>query len=286
LYGLLRLNPKAVACGKGKPHNRPVAKSPWQQRIRRAEQLAAQHPFAAEILALYAHVARFQQGLGQKFQCVSAGPSALLSARPEFVELLASFPEFLSLIQGKAPTSFAEVAHELHNSAPSSWSELLNHSWSNSNEPPADPQEFLAAAFLQPYAENVRSRAGLQLEGYTHPLCPFCHRKPAFGVLRPQGDGARRNLLCGFCLCEWEFRRIVCPACGEEDQAKLPVYTAEQFPHMRVECCDACHTYIKSVDLTKNGLADPLVDELASVPLDLWARDHGYDKLRPNLLGL
>jgi FdhE protein len=55
---------------------------------------------------------------------------------------------------------------------------------------------------------------------------------------------------------------------------------------VRLECCDACRTYIKSVDLTKNGLADPLVDELASVPLDLWAREHGYDKLRPNLLGL
>jgi FdhE protein len=263
-----------------------VATNPWQKRIRRAEQLAAQHPFAAEILSFYVHLARFQQGLGQKFQHASTNPSVLLAARPEFAELLGSFPEFLSLVEGKAPTRFAKVAHELRNSAPSSWSDLLSHGWSNSDEPPSEPQQFLAAAFLQPYAETVRSRAGLHLEGYTHPPCPFCNRKPAFGVLRQQGDGARRNLLCGFCLCEWEFRRIVCPACGEEDQAKLPVYTADQFPHMRVECCDACRTYIKSVDLTKNGLADPLVDELASVPLDLWARDHGYDKLRPNLLGL
>lgn len=263
-----------------------MAKNPWQQRIRRAEQLAAQHPFAAEILGFYVHMARFQQGLGQKFQRVSADPSGLLSVRSEFAELLASFPEFLSLIEGKAPTRFAEVAHELRNSAPNAWFELLNLSWSNSNESPSGPQEFLAAAFLQPYAETVRSHVGLRLEGYTHPLCPFCKRKPAFGALRPQGDGARRNLLCGFCLCEWEFRRIVCPACGEEDQAKLPVYTADQFPHIRVECCDTCHTYIKSTDLAKNGLADPLVDELASVPLDLWAQERDYAKLRPNLLGM
>jgi FdhE protein len=268
------------------PHNRPVAKNPWQQRMRRAERFAAQHPFAAEILGFYVHVARFQQGLGQKLQHVSADSSVSLSNRPEFAELLASFPEFLSLIEEKAPARFAEVAHELRNAAPSSWSVLLNHSWSNSNEPPSEPQEFLAAAFLQPYAETVRSRAGLQLGGYTHPMCPFCHRKPAFGVLRQLGDGARRNLLCGFCLCEWEFRRIVCPACGEEDQAKLPVYTAAQFPHMRVECCDTCHAYIKSTDLTKNGLADPLVDELASVPLDLWAQERGYEKILPNLLGM
>jgi FdhE protein len=105
-------------------------------------------------------------------------------------------------------------------------------------------------------------------------------------VLRQQGDGARRSLLCGFCLCEWEFRRIVCPNCDEKDHAKLPVYTAAEFPHIRVECCDACHTYIKSIDLSKNGLADPLVDEIASVPLDLWAEEHGYAKLCPNLLGM
>jgi len=141
-------------------------------------------------------------------------------------------------------------------------------------------------AFLQPYAEFARSQAHLQIEGYTHPLCPFCSRKPALGILRQQGDGGRRSLLCGFCLTEWEFRRVVCPGCGQEDHAKLPVYTAEELPHIRVECCDTCQTYIKSIDLTKNGLADPLVDELASVPLNLWAQEHGYAKLHPNLLGM
>jgi FdhE protein len=262
-----------------------VAKNPWQHRIRRAEQLAGQHPFAAEILAFYKHVARFQQGLGLKFKPATADASAPLPNRPEFAELLARFPDFLSLVEENAPAQFAQTARALHDSPSSSWSDLLNRCWSTS-EPPDVPDEFLAMAFLQPYAESVRTGAQLQLDGYTHPLCPFCGRKPAFGVLRPQGDGARRNLLCGFCLCEWEFRRVVCPACGEENQAKLPVYTAEQFPHIRVECCDTCQTYIKSIDLTKNGLADPLVDELASLPLDLWAREHGYGKIRPNLLGL
>ena len=119
-----------------------------------------------------------------------------------------------------------------------------------------------------------------------HSLCPFCNRKPAAGVLRQQGDGGRRSLLCGFCLTEWEFRRVVCPGCGQEDHAKLPVYTAAELPYIRVECCDTCQTYIKSIDLTKNGLADPLVDELASVPLNLWAQEHGYTKLYPNLLGM
>jgi FdhE protein len=278
---------RQFACVESKPHNRPVAKNPWQQRTRRAEQLAAQHSFATEILTFYIHVARFQQSLYQQLGRVSGSTVTVSpSALPELPALLASFPAFLSLVEEKAPARFAQVAHDLRHSPSDSWSDLLNHSWSATDDPPDVPDEFLAFAFLQPYAEFVRSRAPLHLDGYTDSLCPFCNRKPTLAVLRPLGDGAHRNLVCGFCLCEWEFRRIVCAGCGQEDQGKLPVYTAEQFPHMRVECCDACHTYIKSVDFTKNGLADPLVDELASVPLDLWAQEHGYAKLRPNLLGL
>jgi FdhE protein len=105
-------------------------------------------------------------------------------------------------------------------------------------------------------------------------------------VLRQMGDGGGRSLICSFCLAEWEFRRIVCPGCGEENDKNLAVFTASVFDHVRVECSDPCKTYIKSVDLTKNGRAEPLVDELASAPLDLWAREHGYAILQSNLLGL
>jgi FdhE protein len=162
----------------------------------------------------------------------------------------------------------------------------LDAVWFQAGDPPGSPEEFLAFALSQPYAEFVRSRFQLQLAEYTQALCPLCNRKPSLGVLRQQGDGGRRSLVCGFCLTEWEFRRVVCPGCGEENHAKLPVYTAETIPHIRVECCDSCKTYIKSIDLTKNGLADPLVDELAAVPLNLWAQEHGYAKLQPNLLGM
>ncbi|MGA7379647.1 MAG: formate dehydrogenase accessory protein FdhE [Terriglobales bacterium] len=275
-----------VACRDLKPHNRPVAKTPWQQRIRRAEQLAAQYPFAAEILGFYIHIADFQQSLYQRLEKASDKKAPVSLAGPlRSPEFMRGFPAFLSLVEEKAPAQFAQIARDLRKASSASWPDLLSHCWASTTEPEV-PEEFLALAFLQPYAEFIRSRAGLQLDGYTHSICPFCNRKPGLGVLRPLGDGARRNLVCGFCLCEWEFRRIVCAGCGHEDQAKLPVYTAEQFPHIRVECCDACHTYIKSVDLAKNGLADPLVDELASVPLDLWAQEHGYAKLRPNLLGM
>jgi FdhE protein len=274
----------AFACRTAKPHNPPVATTPWQQRIRRAEHLAAQYPFAAEILGFYIHLARFQEGLYRRFER-AAGNSAVSLSDPDLSELLASFPSFLTLVEEKAPARLAQVARDLGSSNPNSWPDLFTECWTHIDAP-TDPQEFLVLAFLQPYAEFARSQANLQLEGYTSLLCPFCNRKPAVGILRQQGDGGRRSLLCGVCLAEWEFRRVICPGCGQEDHAKLPVYTAAELPYIRVECCDACQTYIKCVDLTKNGLADPLVDELASVPLNLWAQEHGYAKLRPNLLGM
>jgi FdhE protein len=64
------------------------------------------------------------------------------------------------------------------------------------------------------------------------------------------------------------------------------VYTAEELKHVRVECCDSCRTYIKTVDMTKMGRAEPVVDEMAAVPLDVWAEQRGYAKLQRNLLQL
>jgi FdhE protein len=285
-----------------------VAHTAWQQRIRRAEHLAAQHPFAAEILGFYIHTARFQEGLYRRLEDSSDGvPSASSGQAPPAVlleqgtaslplspgrrdaaatkTLLASFPQFLSLVEEHGPARLAKVAHDLRNSNPDIWTDLFTECWIHIDSP-TDPREFLVLAFFQPYAEFARSRANLQLEGYTSLLCPFCNRKPAAGILRQQGDGGRRSLLCGVCLTEWEFRRVICPGCGQEDHAKLPVFTAAELPYIRVECCDDCKTYIKCIDLTKNGLADPLVDELASVPLNLWAQEHGYTKLHPNLVGM
>jgi FdhE protein len=106
------------------------------------------------------------------------------------------------------------------------------------------------------------------------------------GVLRPLGEGGQRSLICSFCLAEWEFRRLLCAGCGEQDPAKLPVYAAEELPHVRVDACDSCKSYIKTVDLTKSGLGEPVVDEIASVALDLWAQMRGYAKLQVNLLQL
>ena len=68
-------------------------------------------------------------------------------------------------------------------------------------------------------------------------------------------------------------------------EQKLPVYVAEQFPHVRVECCDTCKHCLRTIDLTRDGNAVPLVDDLAAIPLSLWAEENGYSRIQVNLFG-
>jgi FdhE protein len=148
-------------------------------------------------------------------------------------------------------------------------------------EPSTGEGKFFWRVLMQPYAEHFRKPG----EG-TGSTCPSCGGKPVVGVLRGEGDGAKRALICHLCRLEWPYRRVICPNCGEEDKEKLPVYIAEQIESVRVDACDTCRTYLKSVDLTKDGFAIPEVDEIATVALNLWADEHGYSKIETNILGL
>ena len=260
---------------------------PWQRRIDRAQELIGQHKFAAEILGFYIQLARFQEDLHCRLratlQLSRSGFDSELSPA-ELSELNSRLEPFLSLIEARGPARLSELSRELRLRGQTFWNNLLGQVWHASTL--SDAPSLLARAFLQPYAELQRSRLSVPPAESAPGVCPLCRRKPTVGVLRQMGDGGARSLVCSFCLAEWEFRRIVCPGCGEENDRNLAVFTASDFDHIRVECCDTCRTYLKSVDLTKDGHAEPIVDELASAPLDLWARDRGFAKLESNILGM
>ncbi len=262
-----------------------MARNEWQRRIERAEKLAVEYPAASEVLCFLAAVTNYQQTLWQTLESdpkIRHGAYRFEASLPE--SLTGKFKSFLRLVVEKGPVPLSQTAKACQ-AEEDAHAGLLNSFWQGGDGALAGgANEFLARAFLQPYAVVIRSRRDAQPNGPTRCLCPACGRKPGSGVLRPQGDGGLRSLICSFCLNEWEFRRILCPACGEESHAKLPVYTAEEFPHVRVECCDACRCYIKTVDMTKTGLAEPVVDEIAAIPLDLWAQERGYTKLQRNLM--
>lgn len=267
-----------------------MAGNEWQRRIGRADELAGRYPSATEILRFYVAIARFQEKFYGEIESSRVVREVAADAAPfergMERELARRFRPFIAVVERSGPGKLREAARELAARNEDSHLDLLANFWEIDGTSAAGPPDFFARAFLQPYAVAVRTRAKLQWKGPTPFVCPFCKRKPGMGVLRPLGDGGQRSLVCSFCLAEWEFRRIGCPGCGEEDPVKLPVYAAEELQHVRVDACENCKSYIKTVDLTKSGLGDPLVDEMAAVPLDLWAVERGYSKVQVNLLQL
>ena len=265
----------------------------YDARIRRADRLSSEYSFASEFLNFYKHVAAFQKTLRPSIASssgmkASGTPAAEIRDSLDLTVLLPHFRGFLSVIEQHAPAALRESARQMSLLPTDSWIASLEAYWEHGGK--YDQQigsfaQFLARAFLQPYAEFRAALAPQPPMVMTVRACPLCGARPLLGVLRPEGDGGKRFLLCSFCSQEWEFRRILCPTCGEEAEGKLPVYVAEQLPHIRLEACDTCKFFLRTVDLTKDGHAIPLVDDLAAIPLTLWAHEHGYSRLQPNLLG-
>jgi FdhE protein len=279
--------------GGGGPYMRTAGK--WETRIRRASELASTHPFAAEGLRFYERVAGFQQTLyasvevGHAAAVEAPSPGSLRQEELELSVLLPWFASFLSFIVEIAPPPLAQAAAELGAGGVTRWQQVLYELWrpgmdSSPDLPAADA--LIAWTFLQPYAESLADHVEKAPLHATPRLCPICSSRPQVGVLRPEGHGGKRSLVCSLCATEWDYRRIICAACGEESVDKLPVYVAEELSHVRVEACDTCHHYINTIDLTKEGRAVPVVDELAAIPLSLWAAEHDYTKLQINLLGI
>jgi formate dehydrogenase maturation protein FdhE len=278
----------------------------WDHRIRRANELASSYPFAAEALGYYARVATFQKSVYVEIQKALGTSPRISSDRPlrdelDFFLLLPKFPGFLSVIEEIAPVPLAQAAATLARKGSMAWQRTIEDFWysdselagsedveqdESSNQSRASSSgRALAWIFLQPYAEYLADHREIAVVDGTPSTCPLCGARPAVGVLRAEGDGAKKSLICMLCAHEWLFRRIYCPACGEEREPQMAFYSAPEIAHVRVDVCDTCHTYLKSIDLTKTGLAVAVVDELATIPLDLWAREHGYEKLQINLLG-
>lgn len=256
----------------------------WDERIERAEELGGTYAFAANLLGFYRAVAGFQKKLQATLCGAALPPGGEFRERLDVHLLLPAFPLLLSLVEREGPPPLADAARKLGEKGEEGWRRLLLGYWQRSEPRAYAPEMFFALASLQPYAELLASQAAVP-ERPGRPTCPFCGEEPVVGVLRPEGHGARRSLICSLCSTEWDYVRMACPACGESRAEALAVYTAEQFEHVRVEGCESCKTYMKTVDLSKNGLAIPVVDELATLPLSLWAEEKGYRKLQPNLLG-
>lgn len=250
----------------------------WNKQIERADYLAAESSGSKELLAFYAQLLRAQAEIYESFRSRKNWlPSGDLET--DLPVIRSSMMVLFDTVALHGPTSLT--------AQPDTITEDLLEYWRS----PSDTQ-FFAKSILQPYArwlaETRTTPIGRELAGGER-TCPFCGGRPQLSFLQSKESNAEsgnRDLLCSTCLSSWEFRRVVCANCGEERPAKLGYFHSPEFDHIRIEACDSCKHYLKGIDLTRLGLAVPLVDEIYGAPLDLWAREHGYTKIELNLVGV
>jgi FdhE protein len=253
----------------------------WDERIARARSLASNTPATSAILTFYGDLAGFQRSLARSVAPDQLNPSDLLDVVEPAV---LAVPGFLDWLQRHGPAGLKNVATE-----GADWKGLLEQRLAEGRLDEEGTTAFVVEAVLQPFVESsVRLQAGpevrLKADATYETRCPACASLPVAAALREEGHGGRRSLVCSLCFAEWDYVRIQCPACKENRFDALPVYSSNVPANARIDACDTCRTYIKTLDLTRDGLAIPAVDDLATLTLDLWARDHGYRRLYPNLL--
>ena len=258
----------------------------WDKQIRRADDLIPKANGSKELLTFYAQLLRAQRDIHEFLRSRKDWlPSGDLEV--DLPILNDALPAFLRVVESHGPPGLAAEAEALSEGDPQVVAERLLTYWSN----PSDIQ-FFEKAFLQPYlrwvAESGARPIGREPSAGER-YCPFCGGNPQLSFLQNKdttAESGNRDLICATCLSSWEFRRVVCANCGEERPAKLGYFHSPEFDHIRIEACDTCKHYLKSVDLTRAGFAAPIVDEIDAAPLDLWAREHGYTKIELNLVGV
>jgi formate dehydrogenase maturation protein FdhE len=254
----------------------------WMERRRRAEQLLGREEHAAELLRLYA-------SLTEAWAEIALEVSAKPPAPAELADYVATraMPRILERTLVAGPEALRESAvARFHQGDPSA----MVRAWLAHEEQPA-ADRYLTRASGAPVLETVPSLARSNPTSEADPrLCPNCGGLPQlsyFGLSDEDLVTAPRRLQCSRCGQSWAYPRMVCAACGNDDTSRLPIFSDhERFPSLRLDACEACHAYLVTIDRPKDREAVPVVDELVALPLDLYARDRGFHKITPNLMGI
>jgi len=269
------VKPPAVAKGG--------VESAFERRAARAEALGRDAEAARAPLSFLAGLYRAHARSAAELE--RSAPSLTGKIEDDFSSILPATADVLRYAADAGPEPLAEAAHARVEEDPETAGMRLRVFWEGG---PDTREDYLSRAVLRPYMETLRAanRAPSRVHRQGH--CPFCGGSP-FVAARREGsemEGARRMLACSLCGGEWLLGRILCPACFEEDPRKLPIFQSDRYPAVRIETCDTCRRYIKSIDLSLDARPIPEVDDVVSLSMDLWATEEGYTRIHPGWAGL
>jgi FdhE protein len=122
--------------------------------------------------------------------------------------------------------------------------------------------------------------------GWDRGECPVCAAWPTLAEAR--GLERERRLRCGRCGSDWWIEWLRCPYCGARDHTALGALAPEATRETRkLETCARCHAYVKTLTtLVPIPPADLMLEDLATVDLDIVALCHGYRRPEPPMLDL
>lgn len=260
------------------------AAAPFEKRAARATALLDSAPAVAEPLAFAAKLFHLQGRLAATVasrheEAPFSGDAADL---PRIVDLLAPL---LAFAAADGPPELAEAAEARAKDDRATAASRLRVYWEGEREAQDD---YLSRAFLRPFAE-VLARAGVAADRPRHEgHCPACGSAPIVSYRKelPEKNGGARFLVCGLCGTDWPFNRVRCPSCQEDDPARLPGFQSDVHRNVRIEACETCKHYVKSIDLTLDARPLPEVDDLVSLAMDLWAIEEGWTRVEPGWAGI
>jgi formate dehydrogenase maturation protein FdhE len=157
-----------------------------------------------------------------------------------------------------------------------------------------DPRTgFWVQAAAMPLLETAAVGARLPSpEAWRGGACPLCGGLAQVSVIAEESGefmgGSPRSLVCGRCAAWWSFPRAVCALCGESDPRNLASYVADGRRWVRIDACETCHGYVKTFDLREDDAAEvvPLVDDVATLVLDVWALERGIERTAVSVAGV
>jgi FdhE protein len=259
--------------------------SEFERRAARAETLAAGAQAAEEPLRFAAGLYRAQARLAAFLGDAHADEALTGHLDRDVGRFLDRVPEILRYAADAGPGPLADEARARSEDALETRRTRLLVYWAGDR---SSREDYLSRAALRPYAETLRALTVPPDRMHTQGRCPFCAGFPWVSVRRggSQMEGARRLLACALCGAEWPFERILCPSCLETDPRKLPSFSSEPHPSVRIEACETCRRYVKSLDLSEDARPIPEVDDLVSLAMDLWALEQGWERIEPGLAGV
>ena len=227
-------------------------------------------------------ILRFVSVLCRAQGAIAAG---LESSSADLEHLVPLIEPFLRLVADRGPEQLvAQALIRLDDDRGAARARLTTY-W---NGDATARDDYLSRAILRPYTEVLRARGATLDRVHSPGHCPYCGGPPIISTRRalPDAEAGMRMLHCALCGLEWNFNRICCPSCMEEKPDKLPVYQSDAYPTVRIEACETCSRYVKSIDLTQDARPIAEIDDVASLSLDLWAMDEGLTRIEPGLAGV